>query len=163
MTQNKKFINQVKKAVKNQPIPPIYNPSEWEEKDFNCYAYAMRVFMNLDFYGPFIGPGFISNGILNNYKSTKKCTLKYFKKDCEALGLKVLPTYLEEEINANEYKIAVYVNPGYDFHFARQDANGIWSEKDCWGGPIKTIEPEDVTKTEDGYEFIGMFKVSKKE
>lgn len=162
MAQHEEFINQVKEVVGNQPIPPIYNPEEWEGKSFNCYAYAMRIFMNLMYVGYSIEPGFISRGKANGCRYTKKYILDYFKKDCEALGLQVLPTNLEED-NENEYKIAVYVKPGRDFHFARQDSNGNWSEKNGWWDKIKTLKPEDVTKTYDGYKFIGMFKVSKKE
>lgn len=162
MTQleHEEFINRVKEVVGNQPIPPNYNPDEWKGKKFNCYAYAMRICMDLDAYN--IIPGFISRGKANDYRDTKEYTLKYFKEDCKALELQLFPTDLEEEINENEYKIAVYVNPDYDFHFARQDSNGEWSEKNGWRNPIKTLKPEDVTETEDGYEFIGMFRVSKK-
>lgn len=161
MTQYEEFINQVKEIVGKQPIPPHYNLDEWTGKSFNCYAYAMRICMDLDDYDDII-PGFISRGKANDYCDTKECILKYFKEDCEALGLQLFPTDLEEKINENEYKIAVYVNTGYDFHFARQNSNGIWSEKDGWRGPIQVLKTDDVTKTEDRYEFIGMFKVSKK-
>ncbi len=163
MTQQEKFINQVKEAVDKQPIPPIYNPDEWKGIYFNCYAYAMR--MLVDFweynYNHIVGPGIISGCIKEPYQFEKENVLQYFKKDCKALGLKVLSTNLEEQISEDEYKIAVYVWEGRDYHFARQDSNGIWSEKNCWRGPIETIELEDITKNKDGYEFIGIFKVSK--
>lgn len=160
-SQYERVINQVKEVVGNQPIPPHYNPKEWKGKKFNCYAYAMRMCMNLDGYA--IIPGFISRGNTNDYRDTKEYTLDYFKEDCEALGLKLFPTNLEEKINENEYKIAVYVKSGWDFHFARQDSNGEWSEKNGWRGPIQVLKTGDVTKNEGGYEFIGMFRVSKKE
>lgn len=161
MTQYEEFINQVKELVSKQPIPPHYNLDEWTGKSFNCYAYAMRICMDLFAYD--INPGFISRGKSNDYRCTEEYTLKYFKEDCKALGLQLLPTDLEEEINENEYKIAVYVKPGMDFHFARQDSNGEWSEKNGWRKPIEVLKTDDVTKNENGYEFIGMFKVSKKE
>ncbi len=160
-SQYEGFINQVKEVVGKQPIPPHYNLGEWTGKSFNCYAYAMRICMDLDDYD--ISPGFISRGKENDYRNTKIYTLEYFKEDCEILGLQLFPTELEEEIGENEYKIAVYVEEGLDFHFTRQDSNGNWSEKVGWWREIETLKAEDVMKNENGYEFIGMFKVSKKE
>lgn len=164
MTHNEKFINQVKEVVDSQPIPPHYNPDEWKENWFNCYAYAMR--MLVDFweynYNNMIRPGIISGCIKEPYQFEKENILQCFKKDCKALGLKVLPTNLEEQISENEYKIAVYVWEGRDYHFARQDSNGEWSEKNGCRKPIEVLKTDDVTKNENGYQFIGMFKVSKK-
>ena len=71
-------------------------------------------------------------------------------------------TTVENPVTENEYKIALYLDEGYDFHFARQDSSGIWSEKNGWNRGIRTLEEKDVTKKEDGYEFIGVFRVSKK-
>ncbi len=156
------FINRVKEAIHNQPIPPHYNPDEWEGISFNCYTYALRACMNFELRDYVIVPGFISRGEENDYIDTKEYVLQYFKEDCEALGLQAIPTELEEKIGANEYKIAVYVENGWDYHFARQDSNGNWSEKDGWFKKIEILKQEDVTKNEDGYEFIGIFRVSKK-
>lgn len=116
--------------------------------------------MNLS--GRDIWPGFICKGKENDYRDTKDCVVTYFKEDCKVLGLQVLPTTVKEKIGANEYKIAVYVKEGDDFHFARQDSNGKWSEKDGWNGNIRNIDEEDVDEYDEGYEFIGVFKVSKK-
>lgn len=167
MTQTyEEIINQLKDVIHNQPIPPHYNPDEWENKEFNCYAYALRACMNFNDdvkeTGVFPKPSFISLGEENCYRVTKERILTYFKEDCEALGLQVFPTELEEQIGANEYKIAIYVKEDYDFHFARQDSNGKWSEKNGWYSDIEILKQEDVTKDEDGYEFIGIFRVSKK-
>ena len=151
---NQEFINQVKEVISNQPIPPQYDPTKWEEKRFNCYAYAMRICMDLSQYYNCTWPGFISEGAKNNYKDTKKSLLKHFKKDCESLGLKVLPTTISEEIQKNEYKIAVYLYKGRDFHFARQDSNGNWSEKDGWDNEIEILEKEEVTKDQGEYKSI---------
>ena len=155
------FIGEVKKVVKNQPIPPRYKPDEWKGKRFNCYAYAMRICMNLSGFN--VRPGFICEK--KDYKITEKCTLKYFLEDCEALGLQANPTTLEEPLSQNEYKIAVYVREmkyNSDFHFARQDDNGKWSEKNGWNKEITTLSEEKLMKNENGYKLIGVFKVSKK-
>lgn len=157
------FIKQVKDSIENQPIPPHYNPKEWKGKNFNCYLYALRACM--DFETPlrfWIAPGFISRGENNDYRDTVACTLNYFKADCEELGLQVSPSTLEEKTGENEYKIAIYVNKGKDYHFVRQDCNGKWSEKRGWYKSIEIRKKEDVIKNKDGYIFIGIYKVSKK-
>lgn len=160
---HQEFINEVKKTIKNQPIPPHYNPKEWKNKNFNCYIYALRACM--DFESPlrfWIAPGFISRGENNDYRDTISYTLNYFKEDCEALGLKVLPSTLEEKIGKNEYKIAVYVKEGKDYHFVRQDSNGFWSEKRGWYKKIEIREEQEVVSNKYGYKFIIIYKVSKK-
>ena len=157
---NQKFIKQVKQVVSNQPIPPEYNPVEWNGKRFNCYAYAMRICMNLSGYR--ICPGFISRGADNNYEATEESVLKLFMEDCECLGLKVLPTTISAIIRKNEYKIAIYVKEGDDFHFVRRDRNGKWSEKDGWGNGINLLKKKEIIKEHDGYKFIGIFRVSRK-
>jgi len=152
------FIQQVKDTISIQPIPPQYNPSEWRAKRFNCYAYALQACMNLTRYD--IVPGFIAG--YSDYIPTKECTLQYFKEDCEALGLEVVTSDLKEQVSANEYKIAVYLNEGRDFHFIRQDSDGKWSHKVGWKGDIEYLDQADLVKDQDGCKFIKIFKVSKK-
>lgn len=156
------FINRVKEAVHNQPIPPHYNPDEWKRKSFNCYLYAMRACMNFRGYERFIVPGFISRGQKNDYRDIEEITLQYFIEDCESLGLQAFPSEVDEPIGTTEYKIAVYVKTGSDFHFARQDSDGKWSEKNGWRKGIEILKEEEVDKDQGNYIFIGIFKVSKK-
>lgn len=158
----KEFIDLIKKNVRSATIPPHYNPNEWNEKEFNCYAYALGICMNFDDFDRIV-PGFLSRGILNDYNDTKEETIQYFKYDCEILGYKVTETTLDEKIGKNGYKIAAYVSEYRDFHFVRQDSNGNWSEKRGWGGKIEIRKEEDIVKNSDKYEFIGIFIVSKKE
>ena len=157
---NQEFIEQVKEVVSKQPIKPKYNPNDWKDKHFNCYAYAMRICMNLSGYR--ICPGFISRGTNDDYEPTKESVLRLFMEDCECLGLKVLPTTISAIIRRNEYKIAVYVKKGYDFHFVRQNRNGKWSEKDGWWNGISLLKKKEIVKDHDGYKFIGIFRVSRK-
>ena len=162
-TAYEEFINQVKKTIQEQPIPPKYNPDEWEDKKFNCYLYAMRACMNFNFFGYKIAPGFISEQIVE-YKPNfnKEYVLRNLKKDCEILGLNIVPSKIDEPIGTNEYKIAVYVFEGRDYHFARQDSNGKWSEKDGWRKEIELLEDDEVAKDQGKYKFIGIFRISKK-
>lgn len=150
---NEEYISRVKEIIANQPIPPHYNPDEWKVKRANCYAYALRACMNFGYYD--VIPGFISG-----CKFTEHNLLQCLEEDCKSLGLQLIPTTVEEEIGANEYKIVVYTGKGIDpFHFARQDDDGRWSHKDGCNGEIQILEsPENM----NGYEFIGVFRVSKK-
>ena len=159
-TAHEEFVEQLKNTILAQPFPPRYNPRKWKKKRFNCYAYVMQACMNLS--GHDIWPGFISKGDQNNYTDTKECVVASFKEDFEVLGLNVFPTTLKEKIEKNAYKIVVYVNEGEDFHFARQDKDGQWSEKDGWTGKIRKVSEENIDEFEEGYEFVGVFKVSKK-
>jgi len=163
---HQEIIRQIKKAIDNQSIPPHYNPSEWTGKNFNCYAYALRACFDFNEKikkkGVFPRPSFISSVQRDVFKITKKHTLEYLKKDCEALGLQLFPAELDEQIDDNEYKIAVYVKTGYDYHFARQDSDGNWSEKNGWDDGIEVLKKEDVVKSQCGYKFVGIFEVAKK-
>lgn len=156
------FINQVKDVVSNADIPPHYDPDEWKGKSFNCYAYALRICLDLGRWSTRIRPGFVSRGEKNHYENTEECLLKHFQEDCEALGLELSQTSIDESIGDNEYKIAVYI--AYDdFHFVRQDSNGQWSQKRGWYRAIHTLKEEEVPRTMRKYRYLGVFKVSKKQ
>ena len=156
------FTTTVKETVKKQQIPPRYNPREWKNKSFNCYAYALQVCMNIELFD--VWPGFIGSE-KNDYRDTKSCILKYFYKDCEQLSLQVKSSDLDEVISDNEYKVAIYLKRGKDFHFARQDSDGNWSEKVGWIGGIRKLKQSEVLMNCDdfGYKFIGVYRLSKKE
>lgn len=154
------FINRAKEVVNNQTIPPLYNPDDYNDLHFNCYAYALQLCMDCkDFY---IIPGFMSKQINGRYEIpyTKEYIIESFKKDCELLGLQVFQSTISEPINSDEYKIAVYIIENYGFHFSRLDNNGKWSEKPGWLNKIKIVK--SVTKNEFGYKLIEVFRVSKK-
>lgn len=164
---HEEIIKCIKEVVDSQPIPPHYNPNEWKGKNFNCYAYAMRICIDFceDELKKMVIPGFLSK---TNYQCTKRSIIKCFKNDCKVLGLKVNSSSISKPIKQNEYKIAVYIKEGAfykrgDFHFARQDSNGKWTEKDgWWDDEISFLKEQDVTKEINRYKCIGIFKVSKK-
>ena len=154
------FINRVKDVVSNADIPPRYKPDEWNDKGFNCYAYAMRICMDLRKWDDRIIPGFLSRGEDNDYVDTEGCLLKHFKEDCEVLGLELSPMTIDEIID-DGYKIAVYISYD-DFHFARQDKNGQWSHKRGWARYVEILKEEDIPRKMKKYRYLGVFKVSKK-
>lgn len=154
------FINRAKEVINSQPIPPLYNPDDYNSLSFNCYAYALQ--LRIDCKDYYISPGFMSRQINGRYEIpyTKEYILESFKKDCELLGLHVFSSNISEPIRSDEYKIAVYIIENYGFHFARLDSNGKWSEKPGWLNKIKIVK--SVTENEFGYKLIEVFRVSKK-
>ncbi len=162
------FVEEVKNFISNQKNPPKYNPENWKNKSFNCYLYVLQACMDFSVYEEYlhmIVPGFLSRNKIENktYKDTENCVIERFEDDLKALGFQAVPTTLEERISKKEYKIAVYVKENFDYHFARQDSNGKWSEKDGWDNGIKIIRNfNNITKTINGYKYIAMYKVSKK-
>ena len=159
------FINHVKLLSSSRPISPVYNPNEWEGS-FNCYMYALNICSN--FIGYRTNPGFLQNneeyikneGILSYNQEN---LIRFFKDDCNELKLNVAETTLNEKVKSNEYKIAIYLNSNGGYHFARQDSNGMWSEKNGWCGSIEVLKEEDIDKSIHVFSFIGVYKVSRKE
>ena len=161
MYYTKEFIDHVRDLIHSQPMPPIYNPEEWSQnpRDFNCYAYALQIKMSL--FDIEFKPGFTTGELVKRRDYTPEFILEKFFIDCENLGLNVTETTVDEEINDNEYKIAVYYIKGFSFHFAWQDKKGIWSHKHGWLDPIMVIEG-DISENIGMSKFIGVFRISKK-
>ena len=158
-----KFIKKVKRKVRRQKFPAIYNPKSWNGKYYNCYLYALRARTNVKNMEWYVVPGFISNGRVN-YLMTTENLVKHFMEDLSELGLKAVKTSARSRPRPNSYKIAIYVNEvKKDFHFARQDSNGQWSEKMGWKNGIHLLDVNDVSKNIGEYKFVGVFRVSKKE
>lgn len=161
------FINHVKLLSSLRPIPPVYNPNEWEGS-FNCYMYALNI--NTNFIGYRTNPGFLVEEIKQEFAKkeglldyNKKNLIQLFKEDCKQLKLKVIETTLNEKVDSDEYKIAVYLNSNGGYHFVRKDIEGGWSEKNGWCGSIEIINEEDIDKSIHGFTFVGVYKVSRKE
>lgn len=156
----------IKRCLKTVNYPPRYSPKKWAKKEFNCYMYALDICMDFSRYRHKcrIAPGFLSRGKENDYTDNKEDTLQYFMEDCKVLNLNISETTMNEKIKKNEYKVAVYVEENWDYHFIRQDSNGNWSEKDGWEGDIRIVNKKKICKKkyDDRYSFIGMFKISKK-
>lgn len=155
------FLDFVKEIFSTRTIPPSFNPNEWKEKSFNCYAYCFDICTNLIGYRT--NPGFLVGLDSGDYNYNKESLINFFKQDCNELNLHVAETTMDEEISDNEYKIALYLNSKGGFHCARQDANGQWSDKDGWCGSIEILKKEDIIKTLHSYTLAGVYRVSRKE
>lgn len=113
---------------------PVYNYSYWEShKEYaNCYIYAMDVITST--YGG-ADPGAYGGGQITQETLTKSnvASLIYtaIKNDGPYLGngRGIRTATKNEKPGSNEYKIAIVVDPGWDYHFYVQNSDGYWSHK----------------------------------
>jgi len=114
---------------------PQWLPDKWNNlhpddlKITNCYSYAFnRVEKNYsseNTHKP--QPGELSNSSLNN----RSCN-NIIKNVEDDLNIKLEETSLTSPIKCNHYRIAIVLdNSGEykDYHFYRQDSDGLWSHK----------------------------------
>lgn len=137
-----RILKKIKEIVKNNQYPPKFNPKKWNFKKANCYAYALDLCLN-DRKKQIFFPGCISDKNIDKTIWSLNDLVKRFKNDLDFLGI----SYREnDEILLNgEYRIAITYLPTYhdwpvNYHFLRQDCDGIWSEKRSWKAKVKKID-----------------------
>lgn len=122
---------------------PPYSPAYWNDGGTiqyknNCYNYANN--KRTDTYAQ---PGKAAGAMY------QQITCQEVHKAAVADGLKPLPS---GSCAKDKCKIALVVGPGWDFHWYRQDKNGMWSHKpgggkatnlDNSGNPIANPETAD--------------------
>lgn len=138
-------IECIRKELENKSSVPTYEPKKWKAVfgkniNTNCYAYV------LDLAIPDPKQEIFIPGCISDYSSEKVVwdnITGNVKKDFDFLGIQ----YREDDSSAlkpGEYRIALYYIPTFhdmplDFHMARQDENGEWSEKTGWNGTVQKI------------------------
>ena len=113
---------------------PVWSPyAEWDLSDDhdvvnNCYSYAFNDIVSLQDRDEKLQPGELSGG---KYESeTCESIVSHFMRDYPER--KIRRSFLEEEIECDRYKIglAIASDPdNFDYHFYRQDLDGLWSHK----------------------------------
>lgn len=159
MKFTKEFTDRARKVIHKQPIPPAYNPVEWENMKFNCYSYALQLKINIE--NRQLPIGFTTGRVAQRKDYKAKFVLEQFLVDCKNLNLNCTEIHIDDKIGKDEYKVALYVWEDFSYHLKRQDSNGMWSEKRGWLDPITSVKKEDVLNDKT-YELIGIFKISKK-
>lgn len=120
-----------------EPIPLLEN--DYKLKNISCYLYALglsipSIFKNV--YETLIpwqfgaDPGEISgyDFFLNGWTEAEFLDRLYA--DLDTLKIKAYPSTINAEVKHNGYKIACFLGKyNKDFHFARQNINGLWSQK----------------------------------
>lgn len=120
---------------------PNYEPGRWNKKNeisdtHNCFSYAMNVhdpkqiakcktkgYCNVPFHQPGLAAGY------RKFLADKP-------KTCPNMIMRILGdnphiqlTSFEEKCPPTTSKIALVVDESEDYHFFRQDSNGLWSHK----------------------------------
>ena len=140
---------------------------------YNCYAYALgSEFSDPDRGGPIINYVF-NLGSLSKKGFPKKITQvkEVFMADMDALGVECKEASYGEPLQDGEWRVLLlYKAPkecsdngwsGYDFHFVRENNNGIWSHHG--GGLWSQVEilkkhPKDIDwSKERNYDIVGYF------
>ena len=135
-----RIINILRTYVKAISYPLSYerNCSFYNRnKNFNCYAYALGLWRLDNFKSlsdnklSIYNPGTIS--IFENIHYNEEKLIKAFLEDCYVLDLECIQTDFESRISSDSTKIAVYIEDEEqrirDFHFARLNYDGIWSDR----------------------------------
>lgn len=111
--------------------PPVYDADKWNTEYTavhcnNCYNYACDIRTD-----NFAQPGYDPVG---PYDPPKTCT------DAEAGALKDgLQRCTGDHCHPCHHRVALAVWPGHDYHWYRQDKDGMWSEKRGWD-PARNVD-----------------------
>jgi hypothetical protein len=106
-----------------------YDPNLWNNTDsiresHNCYSYAMgKIVKGLESKAQ---PGYASGfNHVNNNNFTCSSFRKRLKKDVPGSYLETF----DKSCLPGFYKVFLALDPGNDYHWWRQDSNGMWSHK----------------------------------
>lgn len=164
----RKFIKKALHIVQQEPFPPKFEPEKWEEyiEKANCYAYALR--LRTDLRDIRVVPGFLSKQLKTTDRKIRKNftvnkIIEDVRSDFQILGFEMKVSSVEEECDENAYKIAIFLNKGKDFHFARsEDRDGWWSAKNGWLNGIDIFQGREL-QDYCPYPLIGIYKITRKE
>lgn len=123
---------------------PVFEENLKKYNHINCYGYALGLTQPQIFYNKYYKierEGMSHNlGMMTQRYSTRNVDkqIELFYKDLEALNIKWYESDIEKENMHGGYKIALYFSP-YDFHFLRQNKDGLWSEKAGYSRRINII------------------------
>ena len=158
---------------------PLWEPKLWNNlndiphlKKTNCYEYAFNYISHSE---EKLQPGELSSGKFKDYSC--ESIIRKMKEDYSD----VKDSYFREKLDCTRYKIALVIDTNdNDYHFYRQDTNGLWSHKTCTNDVSRLdangdiiINPEycdrdytTVNKKEDEHNynlFCGYFSIPNKE
>ena len=115
----------------------------------NCYAHALNCqYEDRDFstytpgliYANYNGSDFFDNG---DYFFDYDLFIKLIKRDCSALSITASSFSFDSKLREGSCKIALsYSKADNDFHFLRQNSDGLWSHKPGFGSPSIRVKSE---------------------
>ena len=157
--------------VQASKMIPEFNIN-WLSIHCSCYYYSLNIQIPSIFekvYEELTGYYFESPlGSVANLpyleKFTKKDVLDYLYKDLDALNISYYPSSIEDSPKYGGYKIVLLVdeNPlDPDYHFVRQNKDGLWSEKDGCGSEIVNLTSEEEFMNDPAYKYVTTLELVK--
>lgn len=117
-----------------------YNPNYWNDstriKKANCYYYAMNALSNSTSLST-QQPGYKA-GV--TFSLNGSSIISAVKKDIPYLSnpVSIRASSQSEKPGVKEYKVALVIDPGKDYHWYRQNSDGTWSHKRGQTNVVKT-------------------------
>ena len=147
----------MQKCPRGSPLngyEPKYEPDRWNRRKelretHNCFAYAMNVHdpkqikacqMDKDCNVPFHQPGSASGHPGFRTRKLKTCPDMVARLLGDNPSMKM--TTFTDKCPPHTSKIALVVDPDEDYHFFRQDSNGLWSHKPG-GTSVTNMDADD--------------------
>lgn len=149
----KRSANILKKYFKKLKYPFEFSMDLWESEDVientNCYRYAFDIVW--EEYDERIVMAFLGWSYGKVYEhATGQQGFSRFEIDLKRMGFSYWIVTDEKTVPEKGYKIALYIYEA-DFHFARQNSDGRWSEKVGFGGSVQLLlddEGNNITPTQ---------------
>lgn len=148
----KRTATALKRYFKKLTYPFDFSLEEWQKEkvieNTNCYRYAFDMPWDYDDQRIMSFLGW-SYGKLYEH-ATGQQGFSRFEIDLKRMGFSYQETDDEKSVPEKGYKIALYIYED-DFHFARQNADGRWSEKNGYGAPVQLLlddEGNDITPSQ---------------
>ena len=173
--EKRKDIKLLKGFLKDNTYPPCrcvtYPIQRFNNMYHNCYAHIWG--LNSDQLSYLKKSKLFQLGFSVNYSfesffgftkipSEKKMEKLLFS-DMKALGVDIKVSNEKEEVNEDEWKIALYYNDK-DFHFLRQNEDKSWSGKNGFSGYLQIMRdgPRRKIETQTGnvYHLINIYKLN---
>ncbi len=146
-------------------------------RNSNCYLYALALPVPMIFkrtYNKLIHNDFgFDVGVYSNYKPlfretycTKSNLVERLESDLSYFKIDFFKSSIDSKLEHNGYKISLYINRDFkDYHFLRQNPNGIWMDKNGYKGIIKEVTSDHLEEGMDNegrfYEYVETLEIVK--
>jgi len=160
------YIEYLKQIIKLGTNSPIYERGNNKYDGCNCYMYALgltekRLFATI--YREVAGKDFFYNAGFTTFRGPthlKKQFLEYIKEDFQTLGISSYSSSIEAPLQNNGFKISLFFSDT-DFHLARQNIDGTWTEKIGYRPLMRKLTNPYHTNLGDNYQYDRTLEIVK--
>lgn len=118
------MLNEARIQIQKNNYPSEFSPDDWQNSiHANCYTYAL----DLKISKPFLIGDFIEKRVTS--KDSDDNILSVLLEELDFLGFNVEEVETDAPCDAYSQKIFFGRDSDGDYHFMRQDADGLWSHK----------------------------------